>query len=322
MKRYLIALLAGAFLIGIAHSAAAQNVEVTPLGSHEGEFCVLDRAMVFEDPNGTRILYDAGRTVRGPDDPRLGEIDAVLLSHVHGDHLGDRIQAEANAGECGSPDFSVSTTPDSNTVNITVAKNAKLVVGSEMASFFGKKIGAAGGDPSQAVLVRFGASRTVGGVKITTVPAVHSNGLSHAFLEGDLAEQLSDNGLTISMGPPTGYVLEFSSGLVVYLSGDTGITAEQEQVVRNHYGADLAVINIGDVYTTGPEQAAWVVNEMVRPESVIPSHANEPATSEGEVRDGTRTETFMEAASMPVHIPLSGLTMAFNSDGECVAGCQ
>ncbi|MFP3921567.1 MAG: MBL fold metallo-hydrolase, partial [Dichotomicrobium sp.] len=76
MKRYLIALLAGAFLIGIAHSAAAQNVEVTPLGSHEGEFCVLDRAMVFEDPNGTRILYDAGRTVRGPDDPRLGEIDA------------------------------------------------------------------------------------------------------------------------------------------------------------------------------------------------------------------------------------------------------
>jgi glyoxylase-like metal-dependent hydrolase (beta-lactamase superfamily II) len=69
----------------------AQNVKVTPLGSHDGEFCARDRALVFEDPDGTRILYDAGRTVRGPDDERLGEIDAVLLSHVHGDHLGDVI---------------------------------------------------------------------------------------------------------------------------------------------------------------------------------------------------------------------------------------
>ena len=24
-----------------------------------GEFCKFDRAMIFEDPNGTRILYDA-----------------------------------------------------------------------------------------------------------------------------------------------------------------------------------------------------------------------------------------------------------------------
>ena len=29
------------------------------------------------------------QTVRGPNDPRLGRIDAILVSHVHGDHLGD-----------------------------------------------------------------------------------------------------------------------------------------------------------------------------------------------------------------------------------------
>jgi len=81
--------------------AFSANVKITPLGSHDGEFCALDRALIFEDPDGTRILYDAGRTVRGADDPRLGKIDAVLLSHVHGDHLGDIHQAAANAGDCG-----------------------------------------------------------------------------------------------------------------------------------------------------------------------------------------------------------------------------
>jgi hypothetical protein len=57
-------------LVGlIGGTAMAQNVKITPLGSHDGEFCRLDRAMVFEDPDGTRALYDAGRTVAGPDVP-------------------------------------------------------------------------------------------------------------------------------------------------------------------------------------------------------------------------------------------------------------
>lgn len=310
-----------AVAIGLSGPTSAQTVKITPLGSHEGEFCVLDRALVFEDPDGTRILYDAGRTVRGPDDPRLGNIDAVLLSHVHADHLGDIIQQEANAGECGKPDFSVKVTPNSNTVNIAVGKKAQLLVGSEMASFFAKKIAAAGGDASQAVLVRFGASREVGGVTVTTVPAVHSNGLSHDFLEGDLGKQLAGAGLTISLGPPTGYVLQFSNGLVAYLSGDTGITAEQRTVVHDHYQARLAVMNIGDVFTTGPTEAAWVINELVQPASVIPSHANEPATRGGKVRTGTKTEAFIQASEVPVHVPLSGRTMEFDSEGNCAKGC-
>src|SRR5690606_13079370 len=146
------AVLAGAVMMTAAAVAHANTVKVTPLGSHDGEFCPLDRAMVFEDPDGTRILYDAGRTVRGPDDPRLGNINAVLLSHVHGDHLGDLIASDANAGTCAKPSFSEKVAPNSNTVNIVAGKKARLLVGSEMASFFGKKIAAAGGQESQAVL--------------------------------------------------------------------------------------------------------------------------------------------------------------------------
>lgn len=323
MYRAVIASLAACIALSVAtHPAsAAGEVKITPLGGQDGEFCLLDRALILEDPNGTRILYDAGRTVAGAGDPRLGEIDVVLVSHVHGDHLGDHHTKAVNVGSCAKPDTSVSATPNSNSVNIAVAKKAKIVTGSEMPDFFAGKLKAAGGNPKDSLLARFGAVRTIGGVGITTVPAVHSNGLSHEFIGGTLGDAMKEAGITGYVGAPTGYVLKFSNGLVVYLSGDTGITAEQDMVVRGHYGAKLAVISIGDTFTAGPTEAAYVINTLVKPTAVIPSHANEEATKDGKVIAGTKTETFIKAAKVPVHVPLSGKTMSFDGTGKCVSGC-
>lgn len=318
-------IVAAAFALGVAGLAAqpaiAANVKITPLGSHDGEFCIFDRAMVFEDPDGTRILYDAGVTVRGPDDPRLGKISAVLLSHVHWDHLGNRHQPSPDAGACGKPDLSVKVSPNSNSVNIVMAKKAKFLLGAEMQTFFARKIKSLGGDPKLVVTVRFGAMAKVGGVKIASVPAVHTNGLHPEFLEGTHADALASNGLTAYLGPAGGYVLQFTNGLVAYLSGDTGITAEQDLVVRKVYKANFAVINIGDVFTTGPMEAAYVINEMVKPNAVIPSHANQATTKGGKLVPGTRTDIFMKAVKVAVHLPLSGRTMEFDGTGKCVAGC-
>lgn len=300
--------------------AAGTDVVVTPLGSHDGEFCAADRALVFEDPDGTRILYDPGRTVRGTDDPRLGRIDAVLLTHVHGDHLGDTHAAAANAGTCARPEFTVRDTPSSNTANIVVGKKAKLPVGGEMNAFFGQKVRALGGDPALVTVLRFGATSRVGGVDVSSVPAAHTNGLDPSFLDGDAAAALKANGLTAYVGPAGGYVVRFTNGLVAYLSGDTGVMADHE-MIRRLYKPALVVLNIGGTFTIGPKEAAYVIDELVKPKSVIASHANEAATNGGKLLPDSKTATFTKAVGVPVHVPLSGVALAFGGDGKCRSGC-
>src|SRR3954467_12877825 len=115
-----IAALAGCTTAPSAPAAPAGPgvVKVTPLGGFDGEFCAQDRAMVFEDPNGTRVLYDPGRTVMGASDPRLGKIDIVLVTHTHGDHLGNAHTRAIGAGTCAAPDSSVSDLPNGNATNI------------------------------------------------------------------------------------------------------------------------------------------------------------------------------------------------------------
>ena len=309
-------------LLGLAaQPAVGANVKITPLGSHDGEFCNRDRAMIFEDPDGTRVLYDAGQTVMGPNDPRLGKIDVVLLSHVHNDHIGDRHIKTLNAATCAKPDTSEIDTPSSNTEKIVVAKKAKFLVGGEMPIFFGKRIPAAGGDASQVQTLRFGADSKIGGVTFWSVPAAHSNGLDPHFLSGQIAKDLQDNGLTAYIGPPNGYVLRFSNGLTVYLSGDTGVISEQASVVRDELHAKLAVMNIGGGATTGPEEAAYVINDLVTPNGVIASHANEAATQDGKILPNSKTAAFKAATHVPVYLSLSGKTMEFDTEGRCAAGC-
>ena len=321
MKRSTCIATLGAAAAGLALSAAAQTVKVTPLGGFDGEFCAQDRALIFEDPNGTRVLYDPGRTVMGGADPRLGKIDIVLVTHTHGDHLGNAHTKAIGAGTCAAPDFSVSDIPNSNAVNIALAKSSTIVVGSDMPQFFQAKLKAVGGDPAKVRLARFGGSVTVGGVKIATVHALHSNGLDPDYIGGDLGAAMKAAGIWGDVGLATGYVLKFSNGLVAYLSGDTGHIADQEDIVRGYYHAKLVVMNIGDGFSTGPAEAAYVINDLVKPNSVIASHANEAGTDHGKVRPGTKTEAFIKATKVPVHVPLSGKTMEFDANGKCTAGC-
>ena len=93
-------------------------------------------------------------------------------------------------------------------------------------------------------------------------------------------------------------------------------------MVKKAEAAGFKVMNVaGAPNMTGPSEAAFVVNELVRPNSVIVSHVNEPATVHGKVVPTSKTAAFQKAVKVPVHVPLSGRTMEFDGSGRCASGC-
>jgi L-ascorbate metabolism protein UlaG (beta-lactamase superfamily) len=309
----------GAVLAAVVAAAApglrAQGsdlVKITPLGSHAGELCRNDRAMLFEDPTGVRILYDPGRTV-DETDPRLGEVHVMLLSHAHTDHIGDTRPNRSAPGTCAAP-ASGPANPDSNFVGIAALKNAAVVAPGELADFLGRKIqnlrgtatpacNAGGLDnifdvplpaPCTATLRPGGSSTarrggaTARGVRIAVVPAFHSNGINSQFIDAPgVAAGLSGYG-----GSEGGFVLTFTNGLVAYLTGDTGMFGDMNTIISGYYRPNVVVINMSDTATLGPNEAIFVIKNLVRPRTVMPTHVNEQATAGGAIRTGTRVELF------------------------------
>ena len=321
-----------------AGQSPAGLVRVTPLGSHPGELCTFDRAMVFEDPTGVRILYDPGRTV-DENDGRLGDIHVMLLSHVHSDHVGD-VRGTRSAGTCAAPANS-GASPNTNFAAIAVAKRAAVIAGPDAVGFLNSRIqivrGAAtpgcptSGPENETVVptpsvcaagLNFGSTRMVtragaGSVRIAVVPAIHTNAIPAQYIDPPGVPA----GVMVSAGPPVGFVIVFSNGLRAYLSGDTGVTNEMDTIGRL-YRPTLAVINMNDVNTMAPAEAAFAMQQYIRPLTVMPTHVNE-ATSGGIAVAGSRVDRFVRLARAftDVVIPLSEVTRSFDGEGRCV-GCR
>src|SRR5947207_13366321 len=326
----------------VASGQSLALVKVTPLGSHAGELCRNDRAILFEDPTGVRILYDPGRTV-DETDARLGEVHVMLLSHAHTDHIGDT-RPNPGGGTCAAP-ASGAANANSNFASIAAAKNAAVLAPGELSGLLSRKIqnirGAApaacpeGGldnifdvplaEPCTASL-RPGGSRTArrggsgsAGVRIAAVQAIHSNGVPAALVDAPgEAPGLSGYG-----GSEAGFVIAFTNGLVAYLTGDTGLFGDMETIISRYYHPNLVVLNMSDTVTLGPNEASFMMKSLIRPRSVMPSHVNEQATSGGAVRSGTRVDLFQRFVrdSVDVVVPVSDVTRSFDGSGRCV-GCR
>jgi L-ascorbate metabolism protein UlaG (beta-lactamase superfamily) len=270
-------------------------------------------------------------------------VHVVLLSHAHGDHMGDQKLKALGAGTCANSDRMPSG-PNSNTAEVAAAKNAAIVMTSDMGSFIARKVQnirgkpvtpcpAAGGATTVPVAYPCRSNTHLGGVftvkapdatqgvQITIVYASHANNVPLSLLSEAHRAMHAADGTSIVLGPPTGYVVKFSNGLTAYLSGDTGIHTEMQTVVRGYHKANLAVFNLGPS-AGDPRAQAHAMNELVRPATVILSHPNEAVTEGGKLRPGSRAAALVKMLKGPVaQLAISGRTMEFDGSGRCVAGC-
>ena len=289
----------------------------------------------------------------------IGSVHVLLIDHPHVDHLGD--VRHTNCGGTTSVPFAAPGNTESNASEIAAVHKSAVLVGGELPDFFTQKLNNSSATfaalaaaqkncpaaglantflvPSTArtvdnacVGVIRGGTRTAvftgqtDGVKITTIPAFHAAGASRIHVD-DLIDPDGTNpdpgvpfGLTGYAGTETGYIIRFTNGLSVLWTGDSGLIGDWETQAK-FYKVNLAVVHGGDLFTMGPDEAAFAVNQLIKFRSVIPEHFNQVSTSSGNVIASTRLERFIEQLKGPaksrVVVPFSGVPTSCDGKGNC-----
>src|SRR4030095_15768997 len=117
------------------------------------------------------------------------------------------------------------------------------------------------------------------------------------------------------------YIIRFTKGLVIYLTGDTALHADMKTVVADFHKPNAMVLNLGLSAIT-MQSGAYIANEIVRPTTTIISHPNEAASVGGKARPGSRTAELSGMLRSSVVLAVSDRTMQFDGQGRCVAGCS
>ena len=195
-------------------------------------------------PGGKIILIDPFIT-KNPKTPeelkdlsKLGKIDLILVTHGHGDHIGDTAQLSEMSG-------------------------AKVAMNADM----GHTFASLGWVPYDR-LIGFNKSGTITpigqDIRITMVHAEHSSNV----VQTDPATQK----ITVHPGgEPCGYIIELENGFKIYHAGDTGVFSDMK-FISEYYKPDLALLPIGGHYTMDPIHAAYAVRNLLKVSRVIPIH--------------------------------------------------
>ncbi len=229
---------AGALTLTLAVDTAwaqTNKVEVHWLGQ---------AATKITSPSGKVIVIDPFLT-NNPKTPQqyknldaLGKVDAILVTHGHGDHTGDVAELSKRTGA--------------------------MVYGSGGLIQTMVDLGWVPADKA----VRFGKGGTVTPagpqIKVTQTRAEHTSEIT-------VVDPVTKKSTTYPGGEPTGFIVELENGFKIYHMGDTGLFGDM-RLIGEYYKPDLIMIPIGGHFVMHPQEAAYATREMIKPKYAIPFH--------------------------------------------------
>jgi len=238
-RKGLLALVAGAIAVLFAAVPLAQEkgkVEILWLGQSAMRITTVTGKVIMIDPF---IMNNPKTPAAWKNLDALGKLDLILVTHGHGDHLGDAPElAKKNNVPVWGP-------AGLNQVLITLG-----ILPEKLSPRFGK-----GG-----TITPFGP----GGVKITATHAEHSS----EILWTNPATGKPESHLG---GEPVGFLIELENGFKIYHMGDTGLFGDMK-LIGEYYKPDLVMIPIGGHFVMSPKDAAYATREFLKPKYAIPVH--------------------------------------------------
>jgi L-ascorbate metabolism protein UlaG (beta-lactamase superfamily) len=136
-------------------------------------------------------------------------------------------------------------------VPVARATGAPVVAMFELANYFQSK------GLKDVIGMGVGGTIDLKGLKISMTSAVHSS-------------SVTEDGTTIYLGNPAGFVIHLEDGRKIYFAGDTALFGDM-RLIRELYAPEIAFLPIGDHFTMGPEAAALAC-DMLGIRQVVPMH--------------------------------------------------
>lgn len=235
--RAAVAALAVVLAMGLGMAAAQQQSKI--------ELLWLGQAAVkLTSTTGKVIVIDPFLT-NNPKTPQqyksldaLGKVDLLLVTHAHGDHLGD------------APDLAKKhNVPMIAPAGLSQTLVSLGVLPANLAPRMNK-----GG-----IITPLGPD-----IKITMTRAEHSSEL------GWKNPATGKDEVHVG-GEPAGFIIEFENGFKIYHMGDTGLFGDMRWI-GEYYKPDLILIPIGGHFVMNPQDAAVATRDFLKPKHAIPIH--------------------------------------------------